>query len=97
MSRTKPPAKEISKAREAAKHHRKTPGERRAVAPRGLLTPTKKRPAGETSLTWNLELEKPAPPPPNHPKPQRPQNLRAGKRKPKKAHKLRQALSAKKH
>jgi hypothetical protein len=97
MSRTKPSAKEIRKAREAAKHHRKKPGEKRAVAPRPLLAPTKKRPAGETGLTWNLELEKPAPPPPNRPKPQKPIALRAGKRKPKKAKKLTRALSAKKH
>jgi hypothetical protein len=97
MSKNKPSAKEITKAREAAKHHQRKPGEKRAVAPRDILTPTKKRPAGETSLTWNLELERPEPPPPNRPKRQPPQNLRAGKRKPKHAKKLKQALSAKKH
>jgi hypothetical protein len=97
MSNTKPSAKGITKAREAAKHHRKKPGEKRALAPRGILTPTKKRPAGETSLTWNLELQRPLPPPPNRPKRQKPVNLRVGKRKPKKAKKLAQALSAKKH
>jgi hypothetical protein len=97
MSKTKPSAKEIRKAREAAKHHRTKPGQKRAVAPRPLLAPTKKRPAGETSLTWNLELEKPPPPPPNRPKKQKPVNLRVGKRKPKKAKRLVRALSAKKH
>jgi hypothetical protein len=97
MSKTKPSAKEIRKAREAAKHRRKTPGEKRAVAPRPLLAATKKRPAGETSLTWNLELEKPPPPAPNRPKPQKPVNLRVGKRKPKKAKQLTRARSAKKH
>ncbi|MEA2663039.1 MAG: hypothetical protein QOH08_2611 [Chloroflexota bacterium] len=97
MAKPKPSAKEIRAAREAARHHRKKPGEKRAVAPRPLLAPTKKRPAGETSLTWNLELEKPPPPPPNRPKPQKPVNLRVGKRKPKKAKKLKRALSAKKH
>jgi hypothetical protein len=97
MRKTKPSATEIRKVREAARHHRKKPGEKRAFAPRPLAASTKKRPAGETSLTWNLELEKPPPPPPNRAKPQRPVNLRVGKRKPKRAHKLRQALSAKKH
>jgi hypothetical protein len=97
MSRTKPPAKEITKAREAAKRHRSRPGEKRALEPRPLVNPTKKRPAGETSLTWNLELEKPPPPPPNRPRAQKPQNLRVGKRTPKRAKKLRQARSAKKH
>jgi hypothetical protein len=96
MPRTKPPAKSITKAKEAAKRHHKKPGQKLAVAPRPLLAPTKKRPAGETSLTWNLELERPAPPPPNRPTPQRPENLRAGKRKPKRAKKLKQALSPKK-
>jgi len=51
VGKTKPSTKEIRKAREAAKHHRKKPGEKRAVAPRPLVAPTKKRPAGETSLT----------------------------------------------
>jgi hypothetical protein len=96
VARTKPPAKLIRKAKEAARHHHKKPGEKRAVAPRPILTPTKKRPAGETSLTWNLELEKAPPPPPNRPKPTKPVNLRAGKRKPKRAKKIVQALSAKK-
>ena len=97
MSRAKPPAKEITKARDAAGRHHKTKGEELAVAPRPLMTPTKKRPAGETSLTWNLELEKPTPPPPNRPRPQKPENLRVGKRTPKHAKKVRRALSAKKH
>ena len=97
MSKAKPSAKEIRRAREAARHHRTKPGEKRAVAPKPLLAPTKKRPAGETSLTWNLELEKAPPPPPNRPKPQKPVNLRVGKRKPKKAKKIKRALSAKKH
>src|SRR5438067_13522508 len=97
MSRTKPPAKEITRAREGAKRHHKTTGQKRAVAPRPLVTPTKKRPAGETSLTWNLELEKPqAPPPERRPRPQRPVNLRTGKRKPKAARSIRRAASAKK-
>ena len=96
MSRTKPPAKEITRAREGAKRHHKTPGEKRAVAPKPLVTPTKKRPAGETSLTWNLELEKRPAPPPSRPRPQKPVSLRTGKRTPKHGKKLRQALSAKK-
>jgi len=97
MSRTKPSAKDITEARDAAKRHHRTPGEKRAVAPRPLLSPTKKRPAGETSLTWNLELEKPAPPPEHRPRPQKPVNLRTGKRKPKQARTVSRALSAKKH
>jgi len=51
VNKTKPCAKEIRKAREAAKHHRMKPGEKRAVAPRPLVSPTKKRLAGEASLT----------------------------------------------
>jgi hypothetical protein len=96
VPRTKPPAKEITKAKLAARHHQPKPGEKRAVRPPPILTPTKKRPAGETSLTWNLELEKPPPPPPNKPKPTKPVNLRVGKRKPKRAKKLVRLLTAKK-
>jgi hypothetical protein len=96
VPRTKPPAKEITKAKEAARRHHKTPGEKRAVAPRPILTPTKKRPAGETSLTWNLELEKPPPPTPNRATHQKPENLRVGKRTPKRAKKIIRARSAKK-
>jgi hypothetical protein len=51
MRKTKPSATEIRKVREAARHHRKKPGEKRAFAPRPLAASTKKRPAGETSLT----------------------------------------------
>ena len=97
MSRTKPSAKDITEAREGAKRHHRTPGEKRAVAPRPLVTPTKKRPAGETSLTRNLELQKPAPPPEHRPRPQKPVNLRTGKRKPKQARTVSRTLSAKKH
>jgi len=97
MGRTKPPAKEITKARDAARRHRTPPGEKQAVAPRPAVSPTKKRPAGETSLTWNVELEKPAPPRPNRPRAQKPEDLRVGKRTPKRAKQLRRARSAKKH
>jgi hypothetical protein len=96
-NRMKPPAKEISKAREGAKRHHRTPGEKLAGAPRPMATPTKKRPAGETSLTWNLELEKPPAPPPNRARPQKAENLRVGKREPKSARSVRRSLSAKKH
>ena len=95
MGRTKPPAKEITKARDAARRHRTPPGEKQAVAPRPAVNPTKKRPAGETSLTKNHELERPAPP--NRPRAQKPQDLRVGKRTPKRAKKVQRARSAKKH
>jgi len=96
VSRTKPPAKKITEARDAAKRHHRTTDEKRSVAPRPLATPTKKRPAGETSLTWNLELEKTPSPPSSRPRPTRPENLRVGTRKPQAARSARRAASAKK-
>lgn len=96
-SKTKPAATEISKARESSKRHHKTAGEKLAVAPRPAGTPTKKRPAGGTGLTWNLDLEKPPTPPPARATRQKPENLRVGKRKPKAARSVRRTASAKKH
>jgi hypothetical protein len=96
VSRAKPPAKKITEARDAARRHHRTTGEKRAVAPRPLVTPTKKRPAGETTLTWNLELEKTPTAPSSRTRPTRPENVRVGTRKPQAARSASRAASAKK-
>jgi hypothetical protein len=96
VGKVKPAAKEITEARAGARRHHRTAGEALAVAPR-LTTPTKRRPSGETSITRNAALERPAVRPPHRPSVRPAEDLRVGTRKPKRAKKVERARSAKKH
>jgi len=83
MAAKKPAAKEITAARLGARRAKATTGETRAHQLRRPGTPTKKRPAGGTSLTANAALERPAPPPAPKPPRPAPTKTRAGRRVPK--------------
>ena len=96
MAGSKPSAKEISEAKASAGRHRKTPGEEQATSPRPVGTPTKKRPSGNTGRTRNEALERPAPAPRRSGPKQPAENLRVGRRVPKRGRAVRASESRKK-